>query len=831
MHRHPLALLDRLPISSLETLERRLFMSTTIDEQYPADANAINVVTTYGVDNTGQTDVTALLQQAISQHVGNNRVLYLPNGTYLVSNTLNWKNTSGAWKGRLDLVGQSRDGVIIKLANNAPGFATSNKAVLFTASIAGATNNGSGNQAFANDIRNLTINTGTGNSKAIGVDYLANNWSSLQNVRITSGDGLGYAGINISRAAPGPALVKDVTIEGFDHGFFFANSSYHMTLENITLRDQRTVGIRNFYNNIAIHNLRSENTVPAIGNYGSTGYVTLVQDPGSPTWQLVNGSSSTNAIVNSGVLYVRDLVTSGYQTAIENDSVDVPGTTVAEYSSDGVTRLFDTSPQSALKLAAAETPHFWTNDFTKWANVQTYGARVDNSDDAAAIQAAIDSGAEVVYFPSSGAGTYRISQPIIIRGNVRKIVGMNSQLKPFDGGAFDPVGNTNPLFRVQNTNWSEVHIEDLQTSLTAVNGDRADTSFLHVADTTKLVFRRGVGNYKADAGAADVYLEDVVGGEYVFQSGQRAWARQLNPEGTKTFIQNHGAELWVFGMKTEIRGSTGIGSVLINHPGSRTEILGGYGYGTYTIPAGTAAFMNNEADLAFNWVTTTTSAASDYPVIVRETRGGVTRELLYADVPRNNSGSQVALYSGWEDGLIRQRSGDNYIAFEAEDHSGITDLGNDGRTWTPISGQGGASGGSALRAATTNGSSALDAYATYRLSFATAGTYSLYLRYSSYDVDGDGSWGGNNSLWTPNALNINPALTSNYTLQNSLGSYKNGTYGWTGALVTFTITAAQVGQEMLFYLGARETGLAVDRVVISQSSSLTQAQLNALANS
>ena len=61
----------------------------------------------------------------------------------------------------------------------------------------------------------------------------------------------------------------------------------------------------------------------------------------------------------------------------------------------------------------------------EWANVDNFGADPTGSmDSAAAIQKAIDSGAKAVFFP----GSYRLTQTVILRGAVCRIVGLGRWL-------------------------------------------------------------------------------------------------------------------------------------------------------------------------------------------------------------------------------------------------------------------------------------------------------------------------------------------------------------------------------------------------------------------
>src|SRR5450759_4991122 len=69
----------------------------------------------YNAKGDGVTDDTAAVQQALLDGCGR-KVIYLPDGTYLIKDTLRFHCLGPM------VYGQSRDGTIIKLADNAPGF-------------------------------------------------------------------------------------------------------------------------------------------------------------------------------------------------------------------------------------------------------------------------------------------------------------------------------------------------------------------------------------------------------------------------------------------------------------------------------------------------------------------------------------------------------------------------------------------------------------------------------------------------------------------------------------------------------------------------------------
>ena len=219
-------------------------MSLAADLPLPANAVA-NVKTDFGAKGDGHTDDTAAIQRAIAatigyQHQNDKKILYFPNGTYLVGDRLVWKNAAGAWDTYLTLQGQSRTGTVIRLRDGAAGYSdpSSPKAVIYTASLgASATSttvDGSGNRAHNNFIMDLTVDTGSGNPGAVGIDYMANNLGAIRDVVIRSGDGGGVTGLSMQRYGPGPCMISDLEVIGFGTGIAAAKLDYSVTFEHIT---------------------------------------------------------------------------------------------------------------------------------------------------------------------------------------------------------------------------------------------------------------------------------------------------------------------------------------------------------------------------------------------------------------------------------------------------------------------------------------------------------------------------------------------------------------------------------------------------------------------
>ena len=63
------------------------------DRRFPATPLVIDVTQPpYGAKGDGKSDDTAAIQKALNDAMGLHKILYFPNGTYLVSATLKWAN-------------------------------------------------------------------------------------------------------------------------------------------------------------------------------------------------------------------------------------------------------------------------------------------------------------------------------------------------------------------------------------------------------------------------------------------------------------------------------------------------------------------------------------------------------------------------------------------------------------------------------------------------------------------------------------------------------------------------------------------------------------------
>lgn len=606
-------------------------LHASTDKIFPPDA-VINVaLPPYEARPDDAVDDTAAIQRAVTDHVDTGRSLYFPAGTYLLSDTIKAKDSAGRWRAHLTFQGQNRDGTVLRLADGAAGFGDPKnpKPLLATGSHwqEGDGLDGGGNKAFRNNIFDLTFDTGFGNPGAVGVDWAVSNQGAIKDVTVRSGDGRGVAGITLLRRIPGPGLIKNISISGFDTGLDVGDGQYGLTLENVVVNDQRLAGIRVSGNLLHIRKLFSRNTVPALIVSDRNGVVTLLDS------RFTGGASGVPAIVCAGTLLARTVETAGYShLSLRGKDRPLPdGGELSEPAAMGA---------PLPPLLVEETPEFWNPDLSDW---QAVGPRQEGErDDTAAIQRAFDSGKGTIYFPVRRG--YFLSDTVVIRGTVRQVLGMGSEISL--GSASQPFGdvaNPRPLFRIDPTDSPVVFFTNLffnaqyPGEVLFENNSPADLVLTHSAGWVGAGgSRRSYRNTGRATGK--LFLEDVFLPGWEF-SGQRVWARQLNPEnydgdGRSPQVANHAGSLWILGFKTE-----GPAPFLQTTGGGKTELLGAYNYisalEANPVPQQAVPYLSENSTMALTFATDN-FRETDYPVYLRETGEGTTRDWTGRELPPRN---------------------------------------------------------------------------------------------------------------------------------------------------------------------------------------------------
>jgi Pectate lyase superfamily protein len=528
--------------------------TSALEVKFPADAGFVNVHS-FGAKGDGRTDDTVAIQTAIDKtytyngaHPNNFRVLYIPNGIYSVSNEIVWRR----W---VTIQGQSQLDTVIKLKNNTKGYEIDRSKPVLHAYY-------SNNESFANYIQNLTVDTGTGNPGAIGIRYNNHNEGVLSDVTIRAGDGQGKIGLDLTENEFGPALVKNVTIDGFDRGVFTVGSVSHATFLNLTLKNQRVVGFENSLP-VSIYNLTSQNKVPAIVNSNFyLAHVVLVK-------AALTGGANPVAIKNQGGFYGRDISIGGYKNLLNDSGKIIPGPTLKEYVSknDEQHSLSSDGGKGHLKIAYKAPPTTRVEPVAAWVKPQDI-----DGDDTAAIQKVFDSGASTIYFPFGKS--YSVRRTITIPATVRRVVGMHNGPSSTFGNYQDYLPVDNPIIRIVGNTKEPLVLESFFASRWPHNEARPG---IEIASNRPLYIRSSGGGviHLAAGYSGNVWLEDTHT-DIRIHGKQTVRAVHYNPENNhwtkdRTYVVNEGGTFWCLGMKTEA-----IAKHVDTKKGGRTEILGGF---------------------------------------------------------------------------------------------------------------------------------------------------------------------------------------------------------------------------------------------------------------
>lgn len=563
----------------------------------PPGSGVVNVKD-YGAVGDGQADDTEAIAKAISDNIDKSRYranpfIWFPKGTYKVTGPIEsrviaegreaGKVWSAGWRSMLLLVGETRDGSIIKLADRANGYGDPNKPkwIIATGSEGDKRDNygGGGNRAFRHGILNLTVDAGSGNPGAIGIDFIASNRGTIDGVTLRSGKDSGHTGIAMTRAWPGPAFVHDVRIEGFAKGMALNHYQYGMTFENIQMTGQREIGILNNQNVVAMRRVDFEGTVPFYKSESGHNLLCLLDST-------LKGGGAEAAIYTAGMLNLRRVTFSGFDTAVDDTSkknADVPAdpgkpTFVASHDL-GFTLNATGGKAAPLDLPIEDIPIIRAPSGAAWADAGETGET---------FQAAIDSGAEYIYVKP--IKTLKLAKTVILRGKAKLILGLSGCVDGPDGL---------PAIRVEDGQSPVVVMEQMYIE-GGVEQASGRTFVLNHGD----LGRTGI---KA-TGKGKTHVIDVIGRGYDIGSGHSFWARQLNAEfGADPLFTNSGTS-WILGFKME---SSPAGSKdapestpSLFNKGGRMEVLGGF---LYTLgnkkeqAPRVPAFTNQRGDVAISY--------------------------------------------------------------------------------------------------------------------------------------------------------------------------------------------------------------------------------------
>ncbi|MFN0075801.1 MAG: glycosyl hydrolase family 28-related protein [Prosthecobacter sp.] len=585
---------------------------------FPDESGVINV-RDYGAAPDTTTDDTAAIQKALDAFPNGNRIVYLPAGTWMVTDTLRWpKGEGGNGEKRTILQGAGRSLTTLRLPDATAAFANAKpKALIWTGEKPA--------QRFRNAVRDLTIEIGAGNPMATGLQFNASNQGCIRNVTIRAAKDSGHIGLDMGFTDEiGPLLVRGLEVEGFETGISTKWPVNSNTFEHVTLRGQRKLGWHNYHQMVFVRDLVSENAVTAIYNEkDSWGTVTLVD----VKLQGSGATAKTPGVLNQRQMYLRNVDVSCYSLAIDHadkgrDKGDVAtaGMIAEDTSHANVSALFREAKDKTFATAGAvkhlpvkETPDIaWGDPAKDWVSLLKHGADPDGkSDSSAALQAAIDSGAKTIFLPASA--NFRFESEVQIRGPVERIIGLEGRFFTEGGAVWRLVDGKHPR-----------GLPDAPAVILERCNNRSGghgIAFRHESKRT-LIVSSWIGMNVEGEGSGDIFLDDFCGRLNLNQPGQSAWCRQLNTEHSGTMCRNNGGKLWILGMKTEK-----IGTIIETLNGGITDAAGIFIYSNQGWDENVPAFAITDSTATLCGINERNFNRRPVSFWVRETQKGETREL------------------------------------------------------------------------------------------------------------------------------------------------------------------------------------------------------------
>jgi len=608
------------------------------------------------------------------QYIALTPIIYFPNGTYLISDTVSYRirdlhnmmyhYSSGGYELNrcIRFMGQSRDKTILKLKDYCKGFEWGQKRIVLDFMRGTASN-----VAMSNYVENMTIDVGIGNPGAIGLHFFANNSGMVRHVKIMSSDPNhdGAIGFLVDNSAVSACNLDDVEIDGFAISVAVREMITNVHIENLVIKNPTQYGVEIHGMSTQIINMKGYGDVPMVYVTGESSHAVVVNAEFES-----NGTEHTAIKYISGCVFLRNIHSKGFKACYEENWFEkiVPDGYIKEYSNFGKYVLFDAKkevevneieqpdtvvtasslleiPDEGVYSLNMEVPPLpqipFEHDFSNWACVNDFGATGDGeTDDTKSIQQAMNSGKSVIYF---NPGRYLLSGPIDIPENVKQVQFFFTDLRNTPAfaeteneGIFHILGD-----RKENPDGTSnvLLIEKLFS-----NDDCFGKLRMFQHDGTRSVFFKDCHTQ-----ATAFYFNTVPGGEVFFENcactigdrkiyhgvtnfefhGQTVWCHSINPERSDVQTLNDGGKFWWSGFKTEQKGY-----ICYTENGGVSEILGGCAVAGAGVED--PLIYNEDSDVCAIFCNNGYHQFSTYPVPVKEVRNGISKVLRDKQMPARN---------------------------------------------------------------------------------------------------------------------------------------------------------------------------------------------------
>ena len=402
----------------------------------PADRRAVYFTPDqYKITADGRTDVSDALQSAIRavKTRYNFGVVLIPQGEYLITKTIYIPTA-------VRLIGYGKTRPLFVLAPHSPDFQKADSAdkgqahymfwFVNNLSEPGAPIHDAGASTFYSALSNINLRIADGNPAAVALRTHFAQHSYISHVDIDAGQG--KAGLyDVGN------LMEDVHFWGGDYGIYTTKPSpgWPFMMIDIGFEGQRRAAIRTREAGLTIVRLQARN-VPIVVDIDSNYHEKLFMEDcrfdgisqtairisnednafnqinlrniacrNTPV--LATGRITQKTITTSSPIYLVKRLTSGLQ--LSGWDADPAYSTISDIEPLGV--FPNPSPSDIPALP----------DMEQWTNIQSLGAKGDDTtDDTKTIQDAIDNH-PVLYFPQ---GWYRITSPLHLRANT-VLIGLN----------------------------------------------------------------------------------------------------------------------------------------------------------------------------------------------------------------------------------------------------------------------------------------------------------------------------------------------------------------------------------------------------------------------